>query len=145
MKSFRSAFGAMASALLVVACGGTNSETPAPNPSGTHGTLVENPPLRIASVDAAAFQAQLASTASGQQLLQITGNPACGVDFYYLKFYTLGGANEATESTGADGAHGRRGGVLRAATDRALRTRYANRSKRRTSPTSPTPRTPKAR
>src|SRR3569833_783042 len=100
-KSKRSANDTKAFALLVVACGGTNTESPAPNPSGTHGTLVENPPLRIASVDAAAFQAQLASTASGQRLLQITGNPVCGVDFYYLKFNTFGGANEATQSTGA--------------------------------------------
>ena len=101
MKSFRSAFGAIASALLVVACGGTNTETPAPNTSTTHGTLVENPPLRLASVDAAAFQAQLASSSQGQQLLQLAGNPSCGVDFYYLQFNTVGGAGETTQSTGA--------------------------------------------
>jgi Prolyl oligopeptidase family len=101
MKRFRSALGAMGSALLLVACGGTNTETSAVNDSTIHGTLVENPPLRIASVDAAAFQAQLASTTSGQQLLQVTGNPTCGVDFYYLKFYTTGAAGEMTESSGA--------------------------------------------
>jgi hypothetical protein len=31
----------------------------------------------------------------------VTGNPICGVDFYYLKFYTLGGAGEVTMSSGA--------------------------------------------
>jgi len=91
----------MASAIVLAACGGSNTDTAPTNDSTVHGTLVENPPLRIASVDAAAFQAQLASTASGQQLLQLTGNPSCGVDFYYLKFYTLGAANETTESSGA--------------------------------------------
>ncbi len=101
MNRFHSALGAIGSALLLAACGGTNTETSTVNDSTTHGTLVENPPLRIASVDAAAFQAQIASTASGQQLLQVTGNPACGVDFYYLKFYTKGGAGETTLSTGA--------------------------------------------
>jgi poly(3-hydroxybutyrate) depolymerase len=101
MKSFRNALGAIASALLVVSCGGTNTETAAPNTSTTHGTLVENPPLRLVSVDAAAFQAQLASSTQGQQLLQLTGNPVCGVDFYYLQFNTVGGAGETTESTGA--------------------------------------------
>jgi len=25
-------------------------------------------------------------------LLQITGTPSCGVDFYYLKFWTIGAA-----------------------------------------------------
>ncbi len=101
MKRFRSALSAMASAILLAACGGSNTDVAPTNDSTVHGTLVENPPLRIASVDATAFQAQLASSASGQQLLQLTGNPTCGVDFYYLKFYTVGAANEATESSGA--------------------------------------------
>ena len=62
-----------------------------------------NPPFRIASLSAvAALQAELAGSSSGAQLLlQITGNPACGVDFYYVKFWTLGGAEETTESSGA--------------------------------------------
>src|SRR5580698_8430649 len=101
MKRFRSALGAIAAAMLVAACG-SDTQTSVENPSTSHGTLVENPPLRIASLDATTFQTQLASTGpSGQQLLQITGNPTCGVDFYYLKFYTLGGAGETTMSSGA--------------------------------------------
>jgi acetyl esterase/lipase len=102
MKRFRSALGAMAAAMLVAACGGSNTESAMENPSTSHGTLVENPPLRIASLDAITFQTQLASTgASGQQLLQLTGAPTCGIDFYYIKFYTLGGAGEVTMSSGA--------------------------------------------
>jgi Prolyl oligopeptidase family len=101
MKRFRSALGAMAAALLVTACG-SDTQTSVENPSTSHGTLVENPPLRIASLSAAAFQTQIAATGTtGQQLLEITGNPQCGVDFYYLKFYTLGGAGEVTMSSGA--------------------------------------------
>ena len=102
MKRFRSALGAMAAAMLVAACGGSNSESAMENPSTSHGTLVENPPLRIASLDATTFKTQLASTGpSGQQLLLLTGDPSCGVDFYYIKFYTLGGAGEVTMSSGA--------------------------------------------
>jgi hypothetical protein len=63
--------------------------------------LVENPPLRIAALDATTFQAQLNSTSAGKQLLQVTGNPVCGVDFYYMKFNTVGGAGETTVSSGA--------------------------------------------
>jgi poly(3-hydroxybutyrate) depolymerase len=85
----------------VVGCGGTNTESTPVNNSTTRGTLVENPPLRIASLDATTFQAQLASTTAGQQLLQATGNPTCGVDFYYLKFYTAGAKSESTVSSGA--------------------------------------------
>jgi hypothetical protein len=101
MKRFHGALGAIGSALLLVACGGTNTETSAVNTSTTHGTLVHNPPVRLASVDATTFQAQLASTSSGQQLLQLTGDPKCGVDFYYLQFQTVGAKGEATESSGA--------------------------------------------
>lgn len=84
----------------LAACG-SDSETSMVATSTARGTLVENPPFRIASLDAAAFQSELASSTAGQQLLELTGNPTCGVDFYYMKFWTVGGANETTESSGA--------------------------------------------
>jgi Secretory lipase len=88
-------------AALVCACGGSSSQTSAIASSTAHGTLAVNPPFRIASLSAAALQAELGATSSGAQLLQITGNPACGVDFYYVKFWTVGGAQETTQSSGA--------------------------------------------
>ena len=93
----------LGAALTTAALGscGDSSGTSAVSASTTHGTLAENPPFRIASVDAAALQAQIGSTATGAQLLAVTGSPACGVDFYHLEFWTLGGAGETTESSGA--------------------------------------------
>jgi hypothetical protein len=88
-------------AALVCACGGSSSQTSTMASSTAHGTLAVNPPFRIASLSAAALQAELGATSSGAQLLQITGNPACGVDFYYVKFWTVGGAQETTQSSGA--------------------------------------------
>jgi hypothetical protein len=44
---------------------------------------------------------ELSTTASGQQLLALTGKPVCGVDFYFLRFNTVGAQNEATVSSGA--------------------------------------------
>jgi len=89
-------------AALLAACGGSSSSpTATVNVSTTPGTLSVNPPFRIASLDAAALQAALGATAAGAQLLQLTGNPVCGVDFYYLKFMTVGGAGEMTQSSGA--------------------------------------------
>src|SRR5271163_2344192 len=88
------------SAALLCACG-SSTGTAAVSSSEAHGTLAVDPPFRIASLNAATFQAELAGTSSGAQLLQITGNPSCGVDFYYIKFWTLGGAGETTESSGA--------------------------------------------
>ena len=102
MKRFCSALGAMAVAVLVTACG-SDTQSAVENPSTAHGTLVEDPPLRIASLTAGDFQAQLASTgASGQQLLELTNDPVCGVDFYYLKFYTLGGARSEERRVGKE-------------------------------------------
>ena len=86
---------------LLCACGGSSSPTATVAPSTDHGTLAVDPPFRIASLNAADFQTQLAASSSGAQLLQITGKPSCGVDFYYIKFWTLGGAGETTESSGA--------------------------------------------
>ncbi len=86
--------------VLLAACG-KDSPTAAVSTSTTRGALEYDPPLRIASLDAAAFAAKLAATGEGTQLLALAGVPACGVDFYYLNFWTLGGFGETTESSGA--------------------------------------------
>ncbi|HEX4051909.1 MAG TPA: hypothetical protein VHY19_13635 [Steroidobacteraceae bacterium] len=100
MKRICAATVVLAAVATLAACG-SDSTTSTVGSATTRGTLVENPPLRIASLDAADFQAQLSASSAGAQLLQLTGPPACGVDFYYLKFWTVGGAGETTESSGA--------------------------------------------
>ena len=85
----------------LAACGGTNSPTGTVASSTQRGTLVDNPALRIASVNASDFAAQLNATPSGPQLLQLTGAPACGVDFYYFKYWTVGPDNSAQMASGA--------------------------------------------
>jgi hypothetical protein len=85
---------------VLAGCGGTSTQTGSVPNSTARGALGA-PAFRIASLDAATFQAELAATTSGAQLLEITGAPACGVDFYYVKFWTVGGAGETTESSGA--------------------------------------------
>jgi hypothetical protein len=64
-SSARSSIAAFA--VLLAACG-SSTETSAPATSTSHGTLSENPPFRIASLDAATFTAQLDGTATGAQL-----------------------------------------------------------------------------
>ncbi|MDE2296447.1 MAG: alpha/beta hydrolase [Gammaproteobacteria bacterium] len=93
--------GVIAATLALAACGGSNSPTSVQSASTSRGTLIENPPLRLASLDAATLQADLSANATGAQLLQLVGTPTCGVDVYYFKFWTVGGAGEATESSGA--------------------------------------------
>jgi hypothetical protein len=87
-------------AAYLAACG-SSSQTGSVASSTSPGTLSVTPPFRIASLNAATFQGKLAGTTSGAQLLQIARSPVCGVDFYYIRFWTTGGASEVTESSGA--------------------------------------------
>jgi hypothetical protein len=87
-------------ALLLAACNDGGNGTSI-NSSTTEGTLAYSPPLRIASLSAAALTAQLNASATGQQLLAIAGTPKCGVDFHLIQYTTVGGAGEATSATGA--------------------------------------------
>ena len=91
------AFGAL---LLLAGCG-SDTQTSAVDTATTRGTLVENPPLRIAAVDAATLKAELMATASGQQLLLLAGDPVCGVDFNYMHYWTIGGNGESASASGA--------------------------------------------
>src|SRR5579862_6348316 len=100
MHNIRGRLIAVVVAAALTACG-SNSSTPAPSSSETRGTLYEAPPLRIASLDAATLSADLGATSSGAQLLLVTTPPKCGVDFYYLKFWTVDGTGDATLSSGA--------------------------------------------
>src|SRR5208283_5072401 len=74
MITLRDALVACFAAAVLTACG-SDSTTSTSATSTARGTLQEMPPLRIASVDAPTFKAQLGATTSGAQLLQVTGNP----------------------------------------------------------------------
>src|SRR5579862_3721100 len=80
---------------------GSDSQTSTVAVTMARGTLIQNPPFRIATLTAADFKSRLAATSTGQQLLQLTGDPACGVDFYYLEFWTADPQTNPTESSGA--------------------------------------------
>lgn len=93
-------------ALLLTACGGGSSSAKV-NASTARGTLVYDPPPRLASLTAADFTAELQGTPDGPALLALaTGRPTggslpFGVDVYYLQYETVGGAGEPTTATGA--------------------------------------------
>ncbi|NDU86173.1 MAG: alpha/beta hydrolase [Ferrovum sp.] len=81
-------------------CGGGGSSGATVATSTVHGTLIENPPLRVASLNAADLTAQLNASVSGQQLLALSGAPTCGIDYHYLQYWTVGGAGETVTATG---------------------------------------------
>ena len=89
-----------ASMLLFMAACGSDSSTSTTTTSTARGTLVVNPPFRIASLDAAGLTAQLTNSAFAP-FLPLTGTPVCGVDFNYMQYWTVGGSNEAAKVSGA--------------------------------------------
>jgi len=95
---------ALGTAILAVAaltaCGGGSPGTSV-NHSTTPGTLIESPPLRVASLNATDLTAQLTASAQGQALVQLAGAPTCGVDFHYFHYQTVGGKGEPTTASGA--------------------------------------------
>jgi acetyl esterase/lipase len=101
MLKFLKIFGATLATMLAAACGSGSSQTSQVANSTAPGTLALDPPFRIVSLTAATFATQLGASATGAQLLLLTGTPTCGVDFYYLEFWTVGGAGETTKSSGA--------------------------------------------
>jgi hypothetical protein len=84
----------------LVGCG-SDTDSATLSTSTDRGTLVYDPPFRIASLNAADFGSQLGATAAGKSLLVVAGAPACGVDFYHLEYNTVGGASETTTASGA--------------------------------------------
>ncbi|MBR7793514.1 prolyl oligopeptidase family serine peptidase [Undibacterium sp. FT147W] len=97
------------SAAVLSACGGSGSEGPAINTSVARGTLYANPPNLVpipqasgpalTKLDPVVFKAMLEAKKPG--LTQVTGTPKCEISTYYMKYATVGGANEATDATGA--------------------------------------------
>jgi hypothetical protein len=90
-----------AAALGLAACGSDTSSGVTNTTSTARGSLIHDPPFRIASLDAATFNAELAASASGAQLLEVAGTPTCGVDFYYIQYNTVDGGGNPTTASGA--------------------------------------------
>ncbi len=104
MKSIHSLSLATLAAAVLTACSGGGGDV-APGPAidltTARGTLVANPPVVLASFPTAAdFSTALSATASGRGLLSVAGAPKCGINFHYMEYNTVGGANEATNATG---------------------------------------------
>jgi Prolyl oligopeptidase family len=107
MKFTITTWAVVAASLLLVACGGGGGNAGSVNTNPTRGELMQNPPVRTASLGAAEFSGELqAAGTSGQLLLQLatgsgTGTLPCGVDVQYIKYGTVGAKGEATQASGA--------------------------------------------
>jgi hypothetical protein len=80
---------------------GSDSESATIGTSTDRGSLLYDPPFRIASLTAADFGSEVGATPAGASLLAVAGPPTCGVDFYHIEYNTTGGAGEKTTASGA--------------------------------------------
>ena len=102
-QTFKVGAFAVLTAAVLTACSGGSDVAPGPaiDLTTARGTLVANPPVVLASFPTAAdFRNVLNSSASGKGLLQLAGDPKCGINFHYMEYNTVGGANETTNATG---------------------------------------------
>ncbi len=98
--------------LLLTACGDDNSIASIENSNITSiaaassvnknldGPLTPAPQL-LASMSATQLTSYLNASPTGQKILKVAGNPVCGIDFNYIKYNTVGAANEPTTASGA--------------------------------------------
>lgn len=100
MGAKKPTLGVMLGVILLAGCGGGGGTGATVGTSTARGALVQNPPLRVASLTASDLAAQIGASASGQQLLALSGSPLCGVDYHYLQYWTVGAAGEAIQDSG---------------------------------------------
>jgi len=87
------------------ACSDNDDDSPPaeqpPPPPPTPGTLIENPPARIASLTPAQLFDALQLSSAGEQILDLIIAPTCGVDVHQLRYHTVDPAGAATTASGA--------------------------------------------
>src|SRR5450631_2138567 len=87
--------------LAVAACGGGSGSGDARGPPPpAHGTLLQDPPRFMALVSASNLLLNLGATGL-QALAALAVVPVCDVAIFHLDYATVGGASEATTSSGA--------------------------------------------
>ncbi|MGL5001919.1 MAG: alpha/beta hydrolase family protein, partial [Casimicrobium sp.] len=104
MKTMHSLGLAALAAAVLTACGSGNDVSSGPvidpPPVNARGTIVANPPPVLSAFTAAEYTAALSASATGRNLLALAGTPKCGINFHYMEYNTIGGANEPTNATG---------------------------------------------
>ncbi len=103
MKLSRCLWATLCVVWFVSGCGGGGGGHVAPTePPWVRGTLLQSPPLRTASFTAADLQQRLsAGSTRDKALLELSGDPLCGVDVQSIQYTTVGGLQEHTTASGA--------------------------------------------
>jgi len=103
------AFAVLGSALMLAACSNNGddspdtgqSEQPPPPPPPTSGTLIDNPPPRIASYPIADLISLIDVNSTASRILDFIVDPECGVDVHQLRYNTQDPTQQPTTASGA--------------------------------------------
>jgi pimeloyl-ACP methyl ester carboxylesterase len=87
-------------ALLLAACGGSNSGSDAVVANPARGELLQRPPELVSIATAPALLLAL-NALTNPQFLAISGTPLCDVAVHRIRYATVGGADEPTTASGA--------------------------------------------
>jgi pimeloyl-ACP methyl ester carboxylesterase len=107
MPTFRTVLTVIACASFLAACD-SKEDMPEPVSPGTgsgtapvRGTLVQSPAPRTRAVTVNELLAITGLGVNGELLLDLAGNPTCGIDIHTLTYNTVGGVGEATTASAA--------------------------------------------
>src|SRR5215469_7516875 len=95
---------ALIAAWLLTSCSSNNNESPptmTPSTEPTRGTLIVNPPAKVASYTTGDLISLLGVDSLGKYLVELAYTPACSIDVYQLQYNTIGGKGESTTASGA--------------------------------------------
>ncbi|GFE88378.1 alpha/beta hydrolase family protein [Steroidobacter agaridevorans] len=97
----------LGSALMLAACSNNDDDSPdtgeaeQPPPPPTSGTLIENPPPRIASFSIPDLINLIGANSTAGRVLDFIVDPECGVDVHQIRYNTQDPAQQPTTASGA--------------------------------------------
>jgi poly(3-hydroxybutyrate) depolymerase len=87
--------------LMLAACSSSDDEPAGGSGTPARGSLIQNPPARIASFTASNLFAVVSVGTAGQQILQLIAGPRCGIDVHQLQYNTVDQSGQPTTASGA--------------------------------------------
>jgi predicted esterase len=97
-------FAVLVGSAMLAGCDNNDDDAPReppPTAPPSNGTLIENPPLRIASFPAEELLEIINASSTATRILDLIVDPECGVDVHQIRYRTLDPAGEPTTASGA--------------------------------------------
>jgi len=102
MQMLKNCSSAIVPALLLAACGGSDSmQSGAGSGPPQRGALLQSPAQLLSTVTTSTLLAELNAGVANQQVLALSGPPVCDVLLYHIEYETVGGAGELTAASAA--------------------------------------------